>query len=342
MVEAKPQWQNVPLDLVKQIEAIIDDQIISGDICWGGYSASASFHVKTASGTSYFVKGSHDQEMAHGAKILAQEIDFYQNWSLLKEKGPKFLGSAHQEDEDGWHLGVWEYLPEAKQVSVETEEDIEKLCRAIGAYHFNVKQRPAFAPKMAETQFVRNFLDTDLLWPRIYYKEEVRKEFLAAFQNPEQTQDWLIDSYPALIKALSRIQYIEKNAEKRQAMLHFDLRLDNIVSSRDDIYVIDWPNLCWGPALFDIVHLSAYISAHTSYSASQICRIYQYCHSVSYKPEDILAVIASLSGYYGQHFYKSAPEAMPRLRQMQKQIFTSLLDWFAHETAINPLPALKS
>ena len=212
----------------------------------------------------------------------------------------------------------------------------------MGTYHFNYKQRPDFVPKMDKTQFVRNFLDTDLLWPRLYYKDEVRKSFLAAFQNPEQAYDWLIDCYPALVKALSRIQYIEKNADKRQAMLHFDLRLDNVIQSDGDIYIVDWPNLCWGPALFDIVHLSAYVSAHTSFSASQICRIYQNCHSVSYKAEDILAVVASLSGYYGQHFYKDVPTAMPRLRQMQKQIFLALVDWFAHETAINPLPPLKS
>ena len=92
--EAKPDWSELPPALTAKIETLIGSNITDAKTAWGGYSNAFSALVQTENHKTYYIKGSHPEQMSHGAKHLAQEVWAYENCAAVQKMAPAFIGTV--------------------------------------------------------------------------------------------------------------------------------------------------------------------------------------------------------------------------------------------------------
>lgn len=282
-----------------------------GEVVHGGFSASANFVLTLEDGRKVFAKGNHPGEQAHGIQNLRQEIAVYGNARVLREIAPPYLGFVSDGDEDGWALGVWEYIEHGARPG--TGEILE----ALG------KWRRAEAPGLKdcrEMSYVELFFSPERKWLRLAREEKVRRNFTALFAEAGAAEGWLEKNLAALCA-------LQAGAGKVRAPfvpLHGDLRADNIFKGRDGkVYIVDWPNACRGPAAFDLLFLGAGLG-----------------EDLAGKEEGVPEIAAAIAGYMADMAGRAVPEKLPRLRWMQKTILLALLRYLAAVGAVESAPRM--
>lgn len=323
--EAKPNWSDVPLSLVTEIEIILKSKIIKSEIVWGGYSPSASFHVILENKEEYFIKGTHPGQTAHGAEMMRQEISAYNNIPYLKGISSHYIDSVSLGGEKDWLLGIWKFIEGAEKCRPWTKDKITKIIRTLANLHQNTEYKDIkeHVSKACETNHVSDFVLGTAGW-RKFTSIDKKNNFCALFENPDQGYAWLEEILPIFKNALDHLP----NIKIKESLLHFDLRSDNILfDAKGDVRLLDWPDICWGPILFDLVGFFPSVQGESDLNCIDLMRIYQDISGLSFDEEDQFAVLASISGYFADNAYRNVPPALPRLRWIQKLQLDSCLDW---------------
>ena len=330
--EDKPDFTALPAALVADIEMHIGGKIIQGDIAWGGYSPAFSALITRRDGKKFFIKGSHPEHKAHGAKMLAQEMDAYRYSKGIRRVAPEFIGHVTHGSEDDWHLGIWQAIPGAHLVRQWDELSLKAVAYALKNL-YGTPPEPGIPP-MAETNFICDITSGALGWEKFVNNPDRYAHFAAMFTDEPAARKWLDDHLPDLVEAAS-----QPAANHDDVILNFDLRSDNIVF--DDMgaaFLVDWPNACRGPAGYDIISLSANIMADCGYPAwdaqAYICKTV----NINIPKADRIRILCQLSGYFALQAYRRVPDKLPRLRWMQKSMLYSLTNWLRREGFAQFLP----
>ncbi len=305
----------------EKIETLFAEKIISGQTIYGGFSASANFIIEFASGRKIFAKGSHPQEMAHGTQHLRQEVAAYDFCEGLKKLSPAYLGMAGDGDEDGWLLGFWEYIEARNDIPLES---------IIGAL-IEFQSFPVAALKSARDQnYISLFLNEDKKWKRIASDKAVATKFLSLLDDGGAS--WLSRN----IATLEKIQ--QEPLIGREGLLHGDLRIDNFLYDGKRTYVIDWPNACHGPLVFDTLFLVANLEALGICTIEEALSIYEAGGGTAFSKNEKTVMAVRISGFFADQAYRASPHRLPRLRWMQKGILFTLLGYLVRLGIIDSSP----
>jgi hypothetical protein len=279
-------------------------------------SASAGFVLNLHDGRRFFVKGTHPLETSHGAANLLQEISAYQSVPLLRGIAPHFIGSVTDNAEQGWLLGVWEYIaPQQGSIS-----RIRQLLETLQA------MSPPSLPIAASHNYIGFFFRDEKKWLRLRDEEKVRDKFLGMFADARQAGRWLAANLPALCMLQSQAAGICT----ADTLLHGDLRLDNFIFGAGRDYIIDWPNACFGPRVFDRCFLGANLEG------LGLTYIEDWVGNNPAAP----VMSAAMAGYFADQAYRVPPDAMPRLRWMQKCMLLALLKYLGRQGIIESPPEM--
>lgn len=314
--EKKPLFSTVPEHIITQLENICDGKIISATETYGGLSASAGFVLNMQDGRRFFAKGTHPLETSHGAANLLQEIAAYHSVPLLHDIAPRLIGSVTDNAEEGWLLGVWEYISPQQGSIPRIRHLFEKLQTA---------PLPSL-PTAAAHNYIGFFFRDEKKWLRLRDEEKVRDKFLALFTDRKLVKHWLAESLPALCK----LQAQAADICTADALLHGDLRLDNFIFGTDHDYIIDWPNACLGPRVFDRCFLGANLEG------LGLAQVEEWVGSDAAAP----VMAAAMAGYFADQAYRTPPDAMPRLRWMQKCMLLALLKYLGRQGIIESPPEM--
>jgi len=324
--EGKPTWQDVPEVLKEEISALLGAKVVYGEIAWGGYSPSASYIISLANGQKYFVKGTHPEQMSHGAKMLDQEIEAYQNLDFLQKFCPSYYGSVSVGGEDDWYLGIWQYIEDSQPILPWTGNKVEAVISHLALLHTYYKEdQPQNILTAEQTNFVSMFIKGHNGWDRLKTETKFQKRFIDLFtENETQAQLWFEKTQPLLLDQLNKISKVKCP----KGLLHFDLRSDNILyhPSKETLF-LDWPNVCWGPVLLDLAHFLPSITAEGGETCSKLFQLYLNKTGFDLDEKETLPFIASLSAYYAMNAFRLVPDKLPRLRIMQKKTLFALLCW---------------
>lgn len=324
--EDKPDFNTIPQDILAKIAQITGDSVVSGSIAYGGLSASAGFVLTLSSGRRIFAKGNHPEEMAHGTANLRQEAHVYKNIPVLKEISPPFIDTVWDGDEDGWLLGLWEYIdarekPDAhKAMAVLKQAQREPLPKNI-------------LPRAEEHNYLRLFLSPDKKWKRLRDEPKARTGFLSIFADRTAGEEWLNKNLSTLIAMQD--QWPAYNMPR--GLLHGDLRLDNFLFARDKTFIIDWPNAAEGPLFFDALFLASNLEGLGYGMMEDLIELWRAEQS----DDAIYFLLAAMAGYFADQVYRVVPPKLPRLRWMQRCMFQAQINMLSRHGKIDSIPTLK-
>lgn len=310
--EKKPEFAEIPAFMLERIGGVAGSRVVSGEAAYGGFSASANFVLALEDGRKVFAKGNHPGEQAHGIQNLRQEIAVYEKAAVLKDIAPRYLGFAWDGDEDGWALGVWEYI--AQGAAAGADEMLEALGR------WRVSDQP-WLRDCREQNYIEQFFSPEKKWLRLAHEDKVRRNFTALFEEEGAAEVWLEKNLPALCA----LQAGAGKVKTPFVPLHGDLRDDNIFKGADGkVYIVDWPNACRGPAVFDLLFLGASLG-----------------QDLAAGEEGAAEVAAAISGYMAGMAGRAVPEKLPRLRWMQKTVLLFTLRVLGAAGAVESPPRMK-
>lgn len=339
-LEHKPSFADIPLSLREKIADICGSPVMDGAILHGSLSATAGFVLTLQDGQKIFAKGSHPQEMSHGTLHIRSEAYAYQVLPALKSVAPRFIGLVSDDHEDGWTLGLWDYI--ARDKANAPDVDIADVMRKIASVHKS--EIPAtFTANAAAHNYLSLFLRDEKKWQRVRGEAKIKDKLLSVFDD-EQAHLWLdrqLDSLCAMQAAVPAFDF-------QTGLIHGDLRLDNILAAPPHTYphtyIVDWPNACRGPVIFDVLMFSVHLESLGYGRAEDFISLYDVAAGTAFAQknnQELMIMAASMAGFFADQVYRAVPEKMPRLRWMQKSLFFGLLSLMNRHGRIESPPRMS-
>jgi hypothetical protein len=322
--EVKPAFDDIPEDILKKIGRRLAGEVVAGETVYGSFSASAGYVLTLDSSLKIFAKGTHPGEMAHGTQHLRQEIAAYENLPVLKDVSPGYYSFVTDNDEDGWSLGLWEYIRHDPLKHATTA--IDDIMSLLVKVHQSAVPPDVMLPARAQN-YISGFFDDEKKWRRIKDEEKTQEKFLTLFDDVDKGRVWLNQS----IETLTALQTDHANSVYVEGLIHGDLRMDNVIFGQDRIYFVDWPNVCVGPVVFDLVFISAHLESLGIGKAEDFIAAYAAAGGKAFTSDastwdELCRMLAAICGYFADQAYRAIPEKLPRLRWMQKSMLLAGLN----------------
>lgn len=132
---------------------------------------------------------------------------------------------------------------------------------------------------------------------------------------------------------LERLALLESEweaASAGQTLLHFDLRADNIVLTRDRVLVVDWPHASLGAAWMELLQILPSIAMQGGPKPWEIFD----SHPLGRDAPDqaVTAVLAALAGYFIRQSRLPAPPGLPTVRAFQRDQGIPAVKWLMRRT----------
>jgi thiamine kinase-like enzyme len=113
------------------------------------------------------------------------------------------------------------------------------------------------------------------------------------------------------------------------ALVHCDIRADNLLIAGDSVYVLDWPWARIGAAWIDLVAMAPSVTMQGGLQPEEFL---SRLDLASVTPEAIDAVVASLAGYFVVRALEPAPQGIPTVRAFQAAQGRVALAWLRART----------
>jgi hypothetical protein len=123
--------------------------------------------------------------------------------------------------------------------------------------------------------------------------------------------DWCLRN----LSALATLEAGWEAAAVGDTLLHMDLRADNLLLTRDRVWVVDWPHAACGAALFDVAAMAPSVAMQGGPDPSTVLSL---CATGRRADRDALRpLVCALAGYFVARSLEPAPPGLPTVRAFQ-------------------------
>jgi hypothetical protein len=113
------------------------------------------------------------------------------------------------------------------------------------------------------------------------------------------------------------------------ALLHGDLRSDNLRFRQGKLYLFDWRAITVGRAEWDMVAFAQAVTVEGGVTPEQVMT--WYGERFPLKPAAVESALAWWLAFFGQRAWRDEVAGLPRLRRFQRQQFGVLAQWAARQ-----------
>jgi hypothetical protein len=282
-------WAALPVAVRAGVAAALRSRVVSSADLRGGFSPGTAAAVTLADGRRAFVKAVGTPLNPDTPALYRQEVTV-QGWLPRVPWTPALLATY---DDGEWVALAFEHV-DAPTVPVPwTRASVDAVAGVVREMHAALGPAPAEAPSVVDA------LGGGRGW----------REW-AASGVPDGAPSWALHG----LDRLAALEAAWPAAAEGTALLHLDLRHDNLLLSGSSVWVVDWPWAGRGAAWVDAVLLAVAVEAYGGPPAPEA---FAATSPEAVGPDLLGPVLAALSGYFVPHGLLPAPPGLPYLREVQ-------------------------
>lgn len=323
-VEPKPPWRSVPIEVRRAVEAALGSEVRRGARVWGGYGPSPTYRLRLADGRGAFFKAVNPEsnEFMHRAHTREERV-YRELGDLIAPWAPAFYGAIHCA---GWDVMLLEDLG-PKSAPPWTPGLAKRVAQALADFHAATRGAtlPDWLPQPEPL-----LTPMAALWGRGMATESLRGVVDMAGDQRDAARDWLETALPTLWQASRRLPGVEPPL----ALLHLDVRSDNLRWARGGLALVDWPHVAIGPPELDAAAFAQSVTVEGGPAAEQVMA--WYGERGPLRGEALDAAVSWLAAFFAYHAWRPDIEGLPRLRLFQRQQLRVCLAWAARRLELPP------
>lgn len=301
----RPIWPELPASVRVLIEHMVGT-VTESRSARGGFSPGFASVLALSDGQRVFVKAISD-DLTPGATALYRQDQRISEALPPAVPTPRLLAAR---EEDGWIVLAYEF--------------------ADG--HNPLPSRPSDLTAMLRTYALLG----DLLDPSPLALESFETRWAGRFDEWSSPDvDGITARFPwagANLSSISEAAADWRQAVRGNALVHGDLRADNMILTASGMQVVDWPESCIGAPWLDLVlALPSMAMFEGGPAPEEVVRTHPVTAAVD--PERLDAVIAALAGFFVATSLRPAPPGLPTLRRFQHDQAIVTLDWLEQRWA---------
>jgi aminoglycoside phosphotransferase (APT) family kinase protein len=304
-------WPSVPTELRDAVEERLGSRVVEAVTQPGGFSPGVAARLRLVNGERAFVKAvgpapNPDSPDIHRAeaRIAASLPD--------RTPAPRLLGSF---DQDGWVVLLFEDVEGTMPAQPWVPGELSRVLDALGDLAESLTPTPVDAPPVA----VR-FDDQFHGWRRL----------ADTYSRGEDTLAGLDPWARRHLMDLAALEAGWTTAAEGTALVHADLRADNLLLTHDRVLVVDWPWACVAAPWFDLLAMLPSVRMQGGPPSETIFDDHPVAKAAD--PDAVTTVLAALSGYFVRQARQPPPPGLPTLREFQGAQGQTGLEWLQTRT----------
>ncbi len=288
---------------------------------WGGYSPTPTFRLALADGRRAFLKGTFKESNKFTKNALLFEEQVYQKLvPILGNFMPKYYAVLRYKD---WHCLLLEDVG-PKSVPPWTPRKCRDVTHGLAAFHqlsLNL-DLPEWLSRPAERLQHES-------WQNVV-EESQSFEKIAALAGTESALalEWFQQISP-------KIQQLTAHTILHQeplAIVHGDLRSDNLRVRGKQLTLFDWPAITVGRPEWDLVAFAQTVEIEGGPGPEQIINWYS-----EKAPLESAAIDSSLAWwltFFAEKAWRPEIPGLPRLRRFQRQQLGTMILWICRQWSL--------
>lgn len=302
-------WEQVPDGVRLSVEDYVGSPIEAAQSQEHGFSPAVAARLLLAGGRRVFVKaiGPDDETGAPGGQ------GFYRREAEVTSQLPKtapwptLLGWWEAED---WVVLLFEDLDGHNPHMPWRRDQLDRVLAAIDAMARAATPSPVAVAAASNPGGSHHW--------REVLAEPARLEWLKGWVP------WLGDD----VTLLAELEASSDQASAGDALLHFDLRADNVVLTGPHAYIVDWAHARTGAAWVDLVYFLPSVAMQGGPSPQEV--FWAQASSEMATRADVMRVLAGFAGYLLEGATQPPPPGLPGLRRFQLAQGVEAARWLRH------------
>ncbi len=316
---ARLGWRRLPGDVRRAVEGILGSEVVEAHSQPGGFTPGLASRLVLADGRRAFVKATGPDPYTYAPEKLRREA-----WisAALPPAlpAPRLLGSH---DDGSWIAVVFEEVDGTPPAQPWQPDELDRVLAAVAAYAEAADPSPVPAPPLVEDWAA------DLVGWRLLAGTP------GTPGTPGQPGPDGID--PWAWRHLDQLAALEAGwpaAAAGSALLHGDLRADNMLLTPDRVVFVDWPGACVGAPWVDLVFLLPSVAMQGGPDPEQVVAAHPVTRGVDRGA--LTAMLAAVAGFFVSVAMEPAPPGLPTVRAFQRAQGAAALRWLRRRIGERP------
>ncbi|HLI73089.1 MAG TPA: aminoglycoside phosphotransferase family protein [Acidimicrobiales bacterium] len=286
-------WKSTPADVKQRVARSLGSDILRAVDVGGGFSPGCCTLLSLADGRRMFVKAVSDESNAESPQMHRREAKIVA--ALPKSRHlPRFIA---YDDDGSWVVHVYEAIPGRLPTVPWSEEELQRVIDGLIAMHEVLTPCP-----VQDLESTAEYFDAMFRGWRTMSGE---------VKTPSSLDDWTRRN----LNALADLEARWTEAAVGDALVHGDIRSDNVLMTESSVVFVDWPHASRGPPLFDLIFWAPSVTLEGGPEPEQLLMRSRHRRV---DPGEANAVIAALAGFFTYSPTLPAPPGLPTLRAFQE------------------------
>ena len=309
-------WPDMPRRVRGEVEGWLGAKVVSAVTQPTGFSPGVAAVLSTNDGRQVFIKAVVPQPNPITPTMHRQEINVV---SAIPAKAPvPHLLWSYDEGENGWVALVFEYVAGRHPVQPWRIDELDRVVKAME--ELGAMLTPSPLPHSIVGTAADMFATEICGWRKML---DDRPSFL------DRLDVWSHRN----MQTLAAIEDTAVNALTGNALLHMDIRADNMLLTPEQVWFLDWPHACIGPSWLDVVAFAPSVTMQGGPVPEEVISRHSACHAA--ETDAITAAVVSIAGYFTRQALQPPPPGLPTVRAFQAAQGLVARKWAAQRTGLS-------
>ena len=298
-------WSDLPAVVQSAVADLAGGVVVSARSCAGGFSPGAAVRLALEGGGAAFAKAVSTAQNPRSPDLYRTEA-VVNGWLPQHPAIPALRGAY---DDGDWVALVFDHVPADPPALPWSRADLDVVLRTVLAVQGAAGAVDGVAGSVV-AQHEAQFASWRVL----------------ADSRPDGLDPWSL----ANAERCAEVESGWAAAAEGSALLHADLRADNVLVSDGRAWLVDWPWACAGADWVDGVFLAPSVAMQGGPAPEEVMA----AAYPSAPPSGVRAVVAALAGFFTWIALQPPPPGMPTVRAHQDAAGRATRAWLARLLAV--------